>query len=75
MIANAGPAAAPPPTEARAPVLLYLGRIHEKKNIGALIEAWTALDHSGELPAAARLVTTVCSFFSISGLLWAMHPG
>lgn len=40
VIANAGPDAGPVPTAARAPQLLYIGRIHPKKNLIALIAAW-----------------------------------
>ncbi|MFM5948580.1 MAG: glycosyltransferase [Novosphingobium sp.] len=56
VIPNAGPPVGPSPTRTRAPKLLYLGRIHEKKNIGALTEAWTRLDRSGDLPPGAQLV-------------------
>lgn len=37
---NADPAATQEPCAPRAPEFLYLGRIHPKKNIGALIDAW-----------------------------------
>lgn len=40
VIANAGPPAEPAPTAPRAPHFVYLGRIHPKKNIGALVAAW-----------------------------------
>lgn len=40
VIPNAGPPASPRVDEKRPPHFLYLGRIHPKKNIGALIEAW-----------------------------------
>ena len=56
VIANAGPSPAPPPTTPRAPIALYLGRIHPKKNIGALISAWSELEQSKSMPAGARLV-------------------
>jgi len=51
VIPNAGP---PPMADAsamRGPLVLYLGRIHEKKNLGALLAAWAAAD----LPAGAEL--------------------
>ncbi|MGN6497098.1 MAG: glycosyltransferase, partial [Tsuneonella sp.] len=43
VIPNAGPPAEPPGIAPREPRLLYLGRIHPKKNIGALIAAWRSL--------------------------------
>lgn len=33
----------------------YLGRIHPKKNLGALVEAWEQLATAGDLPAGASL--------------------
>lgn len=50
-IANAGPAAAGKVTARRRPRVVYLGRIHPKKNLAALVEAW----RSATLPAAAEL--------------------
>jgi glycosyltransferase involved in cell wall biosynthesis len=44
VIANAGPPLAPPPRQIRAPNVLYIGRIHPKKNLLALVEAWARLD-------------------------------
>ena len=56
IIANPGPDAAPAPGSLREPVVAYLGRIHPKKNLFALIEAWERLDAAAHaLPAGARL--------------------
>ncbi|QQN72986.1 glycosyltransferase [Croceicoccus sp. YJ47] len=55
VIPNAGPAPGPMPTEGRAPAIGYIGRIHPKKNIAALVEAWHRLDGEGRLPSDARL--------------------
>lgn len=55
VIANAGPAPAPLPVQPRAPQIAYLGRIHPKKNIHALIDAWAMLDAEGSLPPDAAL--------------------
>ena len=55
IIANAGPPAALVTAAPRAPQVVYLGRIHPKKNITALIDAWTMLDAAGALPDCARL--------------------
>lgn len=50
------PNPAPPPAHLRAtapnPVVVYLGRIHPKKNLLALVEGWSRAN----LPADARLV-------------------
>lgn len=51
VIANAGPEANPIPISPRAPQILYVGRIHPKKNLLALVEAW----QRAERPAEARL--------------------
>lgn len=51
VIANAGPDASPVPTAPRPPHLLYIGRIHPKKNLLTLVEAWQRAKRSG----AARL--------------------
>ncbi|MFM5924102.1 MAG: glycosyltransferase [Novosphingobium sp.] len=56
VIANPGPAAVPAPTGPRGPVVAYLGRIHPKKNLHALVDAWSALGHDGGLPGGAELV-------------------
>jgi glycosyltransferase involved in cell wall biosynthesis len=55
VIANPAPPADPAPTKARARQVAYLGRIHPKKNLLALIEAWALLEAQGALPADARL--------------------
>ena len=55
VIPNAGPEAGPVPTEPRAPLIACIGRIHPKKNLGALISGWTALEREGSLPDGARL--------------------
>ena len=41
VIPNAGPSAQPVPVSSRQPHVLYIGRIHPKKNLGALIEGWS----------------------------------
>jgi poly(glycerol-phosphate) alpha-glucosyltransferase len=43
----------PSPPRERAPLLLYFGRLHPKKNLAALIEAWATAVPA--LPAGARL--------------------
>lgn len=55
VIANPGPAAASLPDRSREPHFLCLGRIHPKKNIAALVEAWRQLHAEGALPAHAQL--------------------
>lgn len=55
VIGNAAPEAARSVGPVRAHSAVYLGRIHPKKNLAALIEAWRALDGAGGLPAGARL--------------------
>lgn len=47
VIPNAGPPAAAPAERGRDPRFLYIGRIHPKKNVVALVEAWRALDPQG----------------------------
>ncbi|WP_345722535.1 glycosyltransferase [Qipengyuania intermedia] len=54
VIPNAAPDAAAAPLSPRGPVALYLGRIHEKKNLGALIAGW--LEAHDRLPADASLI-------------------
>ncbi|MFO1254696.1 MAG: glycosyltransferase [Sphingomonadaceae bacterium] len=51
VIANAGPMARPAPDRPRPPQLLYIGRIHPKKNLLALVEAW----NQARKPAGAAL--------------------
>ena len=55
VIANAGPPAQPAALTPRAPLVAYLGRIHPKKNLASLVDAWTMLDAAGALPVGARL--------------------
>lgn len=55
VIPNAGPAVGPVPTAPRAPLVAYIGRIHPKKNLSALVAAWTELARDGALPDGARL--------------------
>jgi len=51
VIPNAGPPASDAPVQARPPHVLYLGRIHPKKNLDSLLEAWAVAD----LPTGAEL--------------------
>ena len=51
VIPNAGPACGPVPKTGRLPEVLYLGRIHPKKNLVGLVEGWR-LAHR---PKGARL--------------------
>ena len=55
VIPNAGPPTAAPPTAPHKAKFLYLGRIHPKKNIAALIAAWSGLAAQGALPSEAHL--------------------
>lgn len=55
VIANAGPPAEPAPVTPRTPHFVYLGRIHPKKNIGALMTAWR--DNVAALGAAGARLT------------------
>lgn len=52
VIANAGPPPSPAPTDLRPPHILYLGRIHPKKNLAGLIEGWRMANRSPQ----ARLI-------------------
>jgi len=56
VIGTPSPELAERPVAARPPTVLYLGRIHPKKNIGALIDAWSLLDQQGQCPPDARLI-------------------
>lgn len=51
VIPNAAPPPGPPPQLLRGPQVAYVGRIHPKKNLLSLIEAW----RQAQLPSAARL--------------------
>lgn len=53
-IPNAAPPARMASAASRGPVALYLGRIHEKKNLGGLIAAW--MKARDRLPPDASLV-------------------
>ncbi|MBC2664453.1 glycosyltransferase [Novosphingobium flavum] len=52
VVPNAGPAAAAATSAYPAPVVVYIGRIHAKKNLVALVEGWMASTR----PAGARLL-------------------
>lgn len=54
VIANAGPAPGPARSFMPPPVVAYIGRIHPKKNLAALIAGWSR----ARLPEGARLVLT-----------------
>ncbi len=51
-IPNAGPPPMADPPHGREPVVLYLGRIHPKKNLTGLVEAW----EKAGLPVGAELL-------------------
>lgn len=51
IIPNAGPTERSAPTQVRKPEVLYLGRIHPKKNLAALVAGWA----KASLPGQARL--------------------
>lgn len=51
VIPNAGPPPEPPATSLRPAGVVYLGRIHPKKNLAGLVAAW----RRARLPAGARL--------------------
>ncbi len=55
VIPNPGPAPGPFRAAPRADEVLYLGRIHPKKNLAALIDAWELLAAARALPLGARL--------------------
>lgn len=52
VIPNVGPEPGPAPHPPRAPLVVFLGRIHAIKNLDALVEGWV----QARLPASARLV-------------------
>lgn len=54
VVPNAAPAARALSTAPRGPTILYLGRIHPKKNLDSLIDAWEMLGE--RRPGDARLV-------------------
>lgn len=56
VVPNAAPPAAIAPWQGRAPTILYLGRIHPKKNIAALVDAWSKLHAAGQCRPDARLL-------------------
>lgn len=53
VIANPAPPLVPSPTRRPAPHFVYIGRIHPKKNLSALVEAWGSAQ--SQLPPDARL--------------------
>lgn len=52
VVPNAGPASASAPAALPAPNVVYIGRIHAKKNLVSLVEGWTA----ARRPHGARLL-------------------
>ncbi len=55
IIANPAPPADSAPIALRNPQIVYLGRIHPKKNLSALIDGWAMLAAGGDLPDGAQL--------------------
>jgi len=55
VIPNPAPAAAPPRTAMPGPHVVYIGRLHAKKNLLPLIEGWRMAFAAGDLPADATL--------------------
>lgn len=56
VIPNPGPPAVDSPSVDREPMIVFMGRIHPKKNLLALVRAWQQLPAGDELPAEARLI-------------------
>lgn len=56
IVPNAAPPASMVPWAERPPTILYLSRIHLKKNIAALVDAWSRLHAAGQCRPDARLV-------------------
>ncbi|MDP3906638.1 glycosyltransferase [Novosphingobium sp.] len=55
IVPNAGPDCSPPVTGPREPRLLFISRIHPKKNLAPLVAAWSDLAAEGALPDGAIL--------------------
>lgn len=56
VVPNAGPPAQPPADALRGPNFLYLGRIHPKKNIGSLLDAWDLLGAEAQAAGASLTI-------------------
>lgn len=69
IVPNPAPELSTPDDEPRGPVVLYLGRIHEKKNLSALIAAWIAA--RPDLPEGATL--TVAGWGDDAGIDMLEH--
>ncbi len=67
IIANPAPPIADPRAVMPAPQLLYLGRLHQKKNIAALLDAWDLA--RGDLPDDARLTLAGSRDASTDGVM------